>query len=111
MSELEISKGRQLAMEVLRKHIGDHVIWSIDGETILMETFNSNMLLDALEDFALSVKPTDEVFEIDFGGHTKAKIQIKGNTLKVLAAMNGIGNIISLDEIKTNKYIENKLKK
>ena len=40
-----------------------------------------------------------ETYEIDFGGHCKAKIEIVNNIPKVVAAMYGNGNSISLDDI------------
>ena len=37
--------------------------------------------------------------EIDFDGNVKALIQIKGNEIKVLKAMNGYGNSIDVNKI------------
>ena len=53
--------------------------------------------------------PTEEesisnnVYEIDFGGHCMAKITTNNNILKVIAAMNGWGDGIDEDKINIQK--------
>lgn len=40
--------------------------------------------------------------EIDFGGHVLALLEITDNKVKVIAAINGWGDAIDLETIKTN---------
>ena len=40
------------AKKILYKHIGDHVVFEMHGKTILLDSFNAEMLLDAMEEHA-----------------------------------------------------------
>ena len=64
--------------------------------------------LASLRAMEVAEVPTEEVYEIDFGGHLKAKIRVVNNLISVEAAMNGYGNALSDTEIVCN-HIQTKV--
>ena len=69
-------------------------------------------LQETIEDFGSQQQPSrKKIIEIDFDGHCKTKIEVTNDSLIVLAAMNGRGNGISLDNITVSELTETKEEK
>ncbi len=71
----------------------------------LFDRTTRDMILNALREQAIFIASQNgwidvKEVEIDFGGQCKAKLQLKNNEVKVLAAMDGYGNAISLNNIE-----------
>jgi len=49
--------------------------------------------------FAESEMGQAQIFEIDFAGHVKAKIEFKNGELTIIASMNGYGDALDPDQI------------
>ena len=60
-------------------------------------------ILEAYHQYASQTEMPSEEFEIDFDRHVKAKISIKNNVPKVIAAMNGYGDPIRIENISLFK--------
>lgn len=103
----ERTKGQIEAMEVLRKHIGDHVIWSIDGGTILMDTFNSNMLIDAMTDYANHL--IDSVSDEEERKIYKYSLQSAQSLRNCSIAT--IKTMVEVEKLKAIREYKNELKK
>jgi len=83
--------------------------YHIGGRDKLMNINLKNKVTfgDRLEEFkqnsASQTEMPSEEFEIDFDRHVKAKISIKNNVPKVIAAMNGYGDPIRIENISLFK--------
>ena len=66
-------------------------------------TFTDGMIVEDNGNNLISITVATRIFEVDFGGKIKAKIETSGNGLKVIAAMDGGGNVFDVSKITTNE--------
>lgn len=85
----------EILIDIIEKYFPETVEYNLGDEV------GEKMLVDISAHFRSSEKEKAIEVEIDFGGWVKAKLLIENNDVKVLMAMNGHGDGISLEDIKT----------
>ncbi len=72
----------------------------IQDKELIIKLKNDIKVLDLMVRKSIEHNKEVKVFEIDFSGQIKTKIEVKDNKIKVIAAMNGYADSIDLDSIK-----------
>lgn len=92
MTTEEIIKGLEIKIRDCNSNPND-VSWGMQEGIII----SKSDAIAIVENLRIAEKVRE--FDLDFGGHLKARLEIKNNIPKVIGAMNGWGNGISVEDI------------